>query len=92
MKEALQALKAWFWVAEDRPPPACLETMAKQTTECVELYARAPPMGTSLPLNFLYFEIPDGVPTDKEICAVVLGLKHGQAAGTSRMRAEHVKT
>jgi hypothetical protein len=77
VKEAWQALKGWYWAAEDHPPPACPETMAKQTAKQVELYVRAPPMGTSLPFNFLYFEIPDGIPTDKEIRAVVSGLKNG---------------
>ncbi len=79
-------------MAEDRPPPACPETMAKQTAECMDLYTRAPPMGTSLPFNFPYFKIFDGIPTNKEIHAVVLGLKNGQAAGATRMRGEHVKT
>jgi hypothetical protein len=75
VKKAWQALKGWYQVAEDRPPPACPETMAKQMAKRVELYARAPPMGTSLPFNFLYFKISDSVPTNKEIRAVVLGLK-----------------
>ncbi len=75
VRKAWRALKGWYQAAEDRPPPACPETMAKQMAKRVELYARAPPMGTSLPFNFLYFEISDGVPTNKEICAVVLGLK-----------------
>jgi hypothetical protein len=90
--KAWQALKGRYRAAEDRPPPACPETMAKQTAEHVELYARAPPMGTSLPFNFLYFEIPDGIPTDEEIRAMVSELKNGQAAGATGMRAEHVKT
>jgi hypothetical protein len=77
MKEAWQARKGWYWAAEDHPPPVCPETMVKQMAECLELYARAPPMGTSLPSNFLYFEIPDGVSTNEEIRAMVLGLKNG---------------
>jgi hypothetical protein len=92
IKEAWHALKGWYWAAEDRPPPACPEMMAKQTAKCVELYARAPPMGTPLPFNFPHFEIPDGVPTDNEIRAVVSKLKNGGAAGATRMRAEHVNT
>jgi hypothetical protein len=71
VKEAWGALKGWYRAAEDHPPPACPETMAKQMAERMELYARAPPMGFSLPFNFPYFKIPNGVPTDKEICAVV---------------------
>jgi hypothetical protein len=92
VKKAWRALKGWYRAAEDRPPPACPEMMANQTDKRVELYARAPPMGTSLPFNFLYFEIPDGIPTNKEVRAVDLGLKNGQAAGATGMRAEHVKT
>jgi hypothetical protein len=92
MKEAWRALKRWYWAVEDRPPPACPETMVKQMAKHVELYTSAPPMGTSLPFNLPYFKIPDGVPTNEEIRAVVLGLKNGRAAGATGMRAEHVKT
>ncbi len=66
MKEAWQALKGWYWMAEDRPPPACPEMMAKQMAKRMELYVRAPPMGTSLPFNFPYFKIPDGSPPTKK--------------------------
>ncbi len=71
VKEAWRTLKGWYRAVEDGPPQACPETMAKQTAEHVELYARAPPMGTPLPFNFPVFEIPDEVPTDEEISAVV---------------------
>jgi hypothetical protein len=91
VKEAWRALKGWYRAAEDRPPPACPATMAKQTAERVELYARAPPMGTPLPFNFPAFAIPDEVPTNKEIRAMVSGLKNGQARGASGMQAKHVK-
>ncbi len=33
MKEAWHALKGWYRLAGDQPPPACPETMAKQTAE-----------------------------------------------------------
>ncbi len=46
VKEAWHALKGWYRAAEDHPPPACPETMAKQMAKRMELYARAPPMGT----------------------------------------------
>ncbi len=67
VKEAWHALKGWYWAAEDCPPPACPEMMAKQMAKHVELFTRAPPMGTPLPFNFPHFEIPDGVPTDDKI-------------------------
>jgi hypothetical protein len=49
VKEAWRALKGWYRVAENCPPPACPETMVKQTAKCMELYTRAPPMGTPPP-------------------------------------------
>ncbi len=91
VKEAWRTLKGWYWAVKDRPPPACPETMAKQTAERVELYARAPSMGTPLSFNFPVFEIPDEVPTNEEIRAVVSGLKNGRAGGATGMRAKHVK-
>ena len=42
VKEAWRAFKGWYRSAEDRPPPACPETMVRQTVERVELYARVP--------------------------------------------------
>ncbi len=62
VKEAWRALKGWYRSAEDRPPPACPETMVRQTDERVELYARAPPMGGALPFSFPHFAISDDVP------------------------------
>jgi hypothetical protein len=64
-------------LAEDQPPPACPETMVKQTAMRVELYTRAPPMGAALPYNFLHFKIFDDMPTDSEMRTVVRGLKNG---------------
>jgi hypothetical protein len=77
MKEAWRTLKGWYRLAEDQPPPACPETMVRQTAECVELYARAPPMGEALPFNFPHFEISDDMPTDSELRKVVGGLRNG---------------
>jgi hypothetical protein len=91
MKEALRALKGWYRLAEDRPPPACPETMAKQTAKRVELYAKVPPMGAPLLFNFPYFKAPDGVPTDDKVCKVVRGLQNRQATGATGMKAKHLK-
>ncbi len=67
MKEARRALKGWYRLAEDRPPPASPKTMVRQTAEGVKLYARAPPMGEAFPFNFPHFEISDDMPTDSQI-------------------------
>ncbi len=77
MKEVWCNLKGWYSSVEDQPPPACPETMVKQTAKRVELYARAPSMGAALPYNFLHFEISDDMLTDSEMHMVVRGLKNG---------------
>ncbi len=79
MKEAWRALKGWYRLAEDQPPPASPKTMVKQTAERVELYARAPSKGEALPFDFPHFEISDDMPKDSEIQKVVGGLRNGQA-------------
>jgi hypothetical protein len=91
VKEAWRALKGWYRLAEDRPPPASPKTMVRQTAERVELYARAPPMGEALPFNFPHFKISDDMPTDSEIQKVVGGLRNGRAGGATGMKAEHIK-
>jgi hypothetical protein len=73
MKEAWQALKRWYRLAEDQPPPASPKTMVRQTAEHVELYARAPPMGEALLFKFPHFEISNDMPTDSEMQKVVGG-------------------
>ncbi len=51
VKEAWRTLKGCYRSAEDQPPPACPETMAKQTAKQVELYGKVPPMEVPLPFN-----------------------------------------
>jgi hypothetical protein len=91
VKEVWHAFKGWYWVVEDRPAPVCPEMMEKQMVKCMELYAWAPPMGVALTFNFLHFAIPDGVPINKEMHAVVSGLENGQAADATGIRAKHIK-
>jgi hypothetical protein len=91
VKEAWQALKGWYRLAEDQPPPASPETMVRQMAKHVEMYARAPPMGEALPFSFPHFEICNDMPTDSEIRKVVGGLRNGQAGGATGMKAEDIK-
>jgi hypothetical protein len=51
--------------------------MEKQMAKQLESYAWSPPMGVALLFNFPHFVIPDSIPTNKEIGAVVVGLKNG---------------
>jgi hypothetical protein len=48
-------------------------------------------MGATLPHNFPHIEISDDMPTDSELHTVLRGLKNGQAAGATGMRAKHIK-
>jgi hypothetical protein len=48
-------------------------------------------MGVALPYNFPHFKISDDMPTDSELRTMVRGLKNGQAAGATKMTAEHIK-
>ncbi len=91
MKEAWSNLKGGYRLEEDQSPPACPETMVKQMAEHMELYARSPPTGVALPYNFPHFKISDDMPTDSEMRTVVRGLKNGQAAGATGMKAKHIK-
>ncbi len=43
--EAWRNLNGWYHSVEDRAPKACLETLASQTVERVELYTVVPPPG-----------------------------------------------
>ena len=67
VKEAWRTLKGWYRSAEDRPPPACHDTLVRQMAKRVELYARAPPLGPPLPYNFPSFAIADELPSDAEV-------------------------
>jgi hypothetical protein len=91
VKEAWRTLKGWYRLAEDQPPLACPETMIKQTDKHMGLYVRALPMGAALPHNLPHFKISNNMPTDLEMHPVVRGLQNRQAAGATRMRAEHLK-
>jgi hypothetical protein len=91
VKEVWHALKGWYRLAEDQPPPTCPETMVRQMAERMELYARAPLMGEALPFIIPHFEISDDMPTDSELRKVVGGLRNGRATGATRMKAKHIK-
>ena len=91
LQEAWRTLKGWYRLAEDRAPKPCYQTLAKQTKERVELYAKREPPGDDIPVNVDPFEVEDDTPTDLEIRACVRLLSSGRASGASGMRAEDIK-
>ena len=91
MQEAWRMLKGWYRQAEDRAPKPCYDTMAKQTAERAELYAKVQAPGASIPINVEPFAIDDSVPKEPEIRAVVRGMRNGRAGGASGIKAEQIK-
>jgi hypothetical protein len=79
-------LKGWYRAATDTQAKPCRQTMDRQTTERVDLYARRDSPGDPLPINVAPVEINDG-----ELREVVGELTNGRAAGASGMRTKHVK-
>ncbi len=53
-------------------------------------YGRVPSPGQPIPIHVNTVDIPDGIPSDGELRAVVRGLRKGHA-GTSGLQAEHIK-
>jgi hypothetical protein len=91
VQEAFRHLKGWYRAASDTQAKPCRQTMERQTSEWVDLYARRDSPGNPLPINVIPSEINDEVPSDGELRGVVGELTNGRAAGASGMRAEHVK-
>ena len=89
--EAFRHLKGWYRAATDTQAKPCRQTLDRQTTDRVDLYARRNSPGEPLPINIAPVAINDDVPTDGELRGVVGELTNGRAAGASGMRAEHVK-
>ncbi len=89
--EAWRHLKGWFRSAEDQPPKPCRETLAKQKQERIDLYAVRTPHGEMLPFHVDPAPVPDAAPTDSELRMVVGQLRNGRTAGTTGMKAEHLK-
>jgi hypothetical protein len=59
--------------------------------ERIDLYAARRPLGWLLPINIDPAPIPDVVPMDAELQMVVGHLRNGRVAGTTGMKAEHLK-
>jgi hypothetical protein len=89
--EAWRYLKRWYRSAEDQAPKPCLETLAKQTEERIQLYTAVPPPGGAMRFNVDPSDVPDAAPMDSELRAVVGSLHNGRALGTTGMRAKHFK-
>ena len=92
VKEAWRTLKGWYRVSEGKAPRPSLQTMERQTSERVELYARATPTGDPLPINVEPFEVREETPSDGELRDLVARRIHnGRSGGGSGIRGEDLK-
>jgi hypothetical protein len=91
VQEAYRHLKGWYRAATEVEARPCLQTMERQTTERVALFARRTSPGEPLPINIPPIPLPYGAPTDSELRVAAGELSNGRSGGASKMRAEHVK-
>ena len=90
-KEAWAVVKGWYRQATEKPSKPCHRTMARQTKEREDLYARQEPPGDPIPCNVSRPPLADGAPPDSELRAAVNKPRNGRAGDGSKMRAEDLK-
>jgi hypothetical protein len=81
MQEAFRLLKGWYWAASETVARPCLQTMARQMEEWVELYWRRDSPGEPLPIKLQGPMIPDKVPSDHKIRDTTWDLTSGHRGG-----------
>jgi hypothetical protein len=90
-KEAWQSLRGWYQAVTHCTPKASKMSLATQTAEHVALYGRVASKGDPITIHVDKANIPDNIPSEGELQAVVRELRNGRAAGTTGLQAEHIK-
>jgi hypothetical protein len=90
-KEAWRSLKCWYKAATDRTPKVSKMSLAAQTAKRIALYGRVASKGDSIPIHVNKADIPDDIPSDGELRAIVRELQNGHATGATGLQAEHIK-
>jgi hypothetical protein len=70
-KEAWRSLKGWYKAATNCAPKASKMLLAAQTAERVALYGRVASKGDPISIHVDKADIPDDIPSDGELWAVV---------------------
>jgi hypothetical protein len=91
VQEAFHHLKGWYWSATNTQACLCFQTMDWQTAGRINLYRRRDPPRLPIHVGKNLFDVRDETPTDGEIRTAVSELSTGRSAGSSQMRAEHLK-
>ena len=90
-KEAWWTLKGWYKAATDHAPKARKMSLATQTAKRVTLYGRAASKGDPIPIHVNKADIPDDIPSDAELRAVMRELHNGRTTGVTGLQVEHIK-
>jgi hypothetical protein len=91
LKEAWWSLKGWYKATTDHAPKASKMSLASQTAKRVALYWKMTSEGDPIPIHVDKATIPDNIPSDGELRAVVRELQNGHAAGATGLQVEHIK-
>jgi hypothetical protein len=89
-KEAWHCLKGLYKAASKSAPTASPMLLTIQTAERGALYGRASPPGAPIPIHVNKADIPDDIPSNRELRAVVQELRNGCAAGVTGLQVEHI--
>ena len=91
-KEVWAVVKGWYRQVSEKPAKPCCQTMARQTKEREDLYARQEPPGDPIPCNASRPPLADGAPPDAELRVAVKNLRNGRTGGGSNMQTEDIKS
>ncbi len=90
-KKAWWSLKGWYKAATNCAPKASKMSLATQTAIRIALYGRVASQGDPIPIHVNKADIPDNIPSDRELREAMRALQNGRAAGTTGLQAEHIK-
>ncbi len=90
-KEAWQSLRGWYQAVTNHAPKASKMSLAAQTAKRVALYGRVASKGDPISIHVNKADIPDNIPSDGELWAVVRELQNRRAMGATGLQVEHIK-
>ncbi len=89
--EAFRNLKGWYRDVRATTAWTCFLALERQTKDQEWLYQAAPPGGNKISINVDLYMVEDKPLGERELQECARALSNGRAAGTSFMRAEHIK-
>jgi hypothetical protein len=90
-KEAWRILRGWYQAITDCAPKASKMSLAAQTAKHVALYGRVASKGDPIPIHVNKADIPDDIPSNGKLRAVVRELQNRRTTGATGLQVEHIK-